>query len=151
MQKILFTGTWKLIDKDVEADVRTAVRRVIRRGDIVLTGGATGVDHIALDEALREDPSGAHVMIIIPAYLPDYIHDYHTNWCQHPITKADINVLEKDLRTLQSLRPEHLIEMPYITITQEHYTERNGKEVEIADEVYAFQVNKKFRNTGHNR
>lgn len=36
---------------------------------------------------------------------------------------------------------EALIEMPYNTITQEHYNLRHDEEVKISNEVYAFQVN----------
>lgn len=39
MKWILFTGTWRLTNSDVEQDVRNAVREVIERGDGVLTGG----------------------------------------------------------------------------------------------------------------
>lgn len=39
MKWILFTGTWRLTNKEVEHDVRKAVQEVIARGDGVLTGG----------------------------------------------------------------------------------------------------------------
>lgn len=42
MKWILFTGTWKLTNKEVEEDVRTAAREAITRGDGVLTGGQQG-------------------------------------------------------------------------------------------------------------
>ena len=42
MKWILFTGTWRLTNKEVEEDVRAAAREVIARGDGVLTGGRQG-------------------------------------------------------------------------------------------------------------
>lgn len=42
MKWILFTGTWRLTNEEVEKDVRTAAREVIARGDGVLTGGQRG-------------------------------------------------------------------------------------------------------------
>lgn len=39
MKWILFTGTWRLTNSDVERDVRKVAREVIARGDGVLTGG----------------------------------------------------------------------------------------------------------------
>ena len=39
MKWVLFTGTWRLTNAEVEQDVRTAVREVLARGDGVLTGG----------------------------------------------------------------------------------------------------------------
>jgi len=71
----LFTGTWRLVNKQVEADVRTAVREVLARGDGIVTGGATGVDYFAMDEAFKVLPDASRLRVIIPAYLPDYIRD----------------------------------------------------------------------------
>lgn len=42
MKWILFTGTWRLTNEEVEQDVRKAAREVIARGDGVLTGGQQG-------------------------------------------------------------------------------------------------------------
>ncbi len=61
MKWILFTGTWRLTNPQVEADVRLAVREVIGRGEGVLTGGATGVDYFAMDEAMKLKPDGSHL------------------------------------------------------------------------------------------
>ena len=141
MKWILFTGTWRLTDKHVENDVRKAVRDVIERGVGVLTGGATGVDFFAMDEASRMDRMFSHLKIIIPAQLEDYIRDVYTNWCTPPITREEIDMLATLLRKMKNIRPDHLIEMPYTLITQEHYDLRNLEEVKAADEVYAFQVN----------
>lgn len=141
MKWILFTGTWKLTNKDVENDVRQAVRSVIERGDGVLTGGATGVDYFAMDEVLKIDPQVTHLRVIIPARLDSYIHDYFMNWCHEPIIKEDIDKLAALLKKIKKANPTALLEMPYETITQEHYNLRHDQEVMYSDEVYAFQVN----------
>lgn len=141
MKWILFTGTWRLTSAQVEEDVRAAVRDVLVRGDGIVTGGATGVDYFAMDEAMRLYPDGSRLKVIIPAFLTDYIHDYNTNWCMPPITKEDIVNLENLLLAIHSSNPEALIEMPNTIITQDHYNLRHDEEVKIADEVYAFQVN----------
>lgn len=39
MKWILFTGTWKLTNQQVEDDVRAAAREVLIRGDAIVTGG----------------------------------------------------------------------------------------------------------------
>ncbi|MEI8249367.1 MAG: hypothetical protein WCG07_02645 [Candidatus Taylorbacteria bacterium] len=142
MKWILFTGTWRLTNTQVETDVRNAVRDVIGRGDGILTGGATGVDYFAMDEALKIQPDGSRLKVIIPAYLDYYIDDYRKNWCQSPITQKDIDNLEFILRRIKKLHPDGIAEMPYQTITQDHYFLRDSEEVKIADEVFAFQVNK---------
>ena len=61
MKWILFTGTWRLTNSDVEQDVRKAAREVIERGDGVLTGGATGVDYFAMDEVIKHNPTPPQV------------------------------------------------------------------------------------------
>ena len=77
MKWTLFTGTWRLTDKQVEEDVRKSVHEVIARGNGVLTGGATGVDYFAMTEALKIKSDGSFLKVIIPAKLPDYINDYY--------------------------------------------------------------------------
>lgn len=141
MKWILFTGTWRLTNKEIENDVRQAVRAAIARGDGVLTGGATGVDYFAMDEALKLQPTATHLRVIIPARLDSYIHDYFTNWCHEPITKEDIDSLARILKKIKEINPAALLEMPYDIITQEHYDLRHDQEVMYSDEVYAFQVN----------
>ena len=141
MKWILFTGTWRLTNTEVEKDVRNAVREVIEHGKGVLTGGATGVDYFAMDEALKLRPDGSALKVIIPAHLEDYFVDYYNNWCQKPVTTSTIDNLVVLLRKIKSVSPENLIEMPYHIITSEHYYLRDSEEVKVADEIYAFHVN----------
>ena len=141
MKWILFTGTWKLANQEVEYDVREAVRNVISRGNGIVTGGATGVDYFAMDEAMKLHPDASRLKVVIPAMFQSYVYDYHTNWCIPPITTETINDLEKLLNQIKSMNPEALIEIPNDIITQEHYNDRHDEEVKISDEVYAFQVN----------
>lgn len=141
MKWILFTGTWRLTNGEVEEDVRRATREVVERGDGIVTGGATGVDYFAMDEAMKLYPDASRLKVIIPANLKSYIHDYYTNWCREPITKEMIDNLERLLSRIKKENPKALIEMPYDIITQEHYDLRHEEEVSISDEVYAFQVN----------
>lgn len=141
MKWILFTGTWRLTDSRVESDVRNSAREVITRGDGIVTGGATGVDYFAMDEAVKIDTTCSRLKVVIPADLESYIEDYRANWCQAPVTMDDINKLASLLRKINTANSSHFIEMPYNTITQEHYNRRDAEEVRLADEVYAFQVN----------
>lgn len=138
---IIFSGTWRLTNKKVEEDVRRAVREVIKSGNGVLSGGATGVDYFAIDEALKMNPNASQLKVIIPAYLEDYIIDYYKNWCQKPILKADVGALATILKRLKKIRPENLKELPYKIITQKHYDLMCEQEVIDGDELYAFQVN----------
>ncbi len=142
MTWILFTGTWKLTNAAVEHDVRAAAREVLTRGDGIVTGGATGVDYFAMDEAMKMFPDASRLKVVIPALLKSYIYDYQTNWCVPPVTRASIDDLEKLLTKIKTANPLALIEMPNDIITQDHYNLRHDEEIKIADEVFAFQVNK---------
>ena len=39
MKWIIFTGTWRLTNDEVESDVRAAVREVLLAGNGIVTGG----------------------------------------------------------------------------------------------------------------
>ena len=112
MKWILFTGTWRLTNEEVENDVRQAVREVISRGDGVLTGGATGVDYYAMDEAFKLQPSATHIRIIIPATLEAFIQDYEKNWCQDPVTHESIKALSDLLHNIKAANPARVINTP---------------------------------------
>src|ERR1035437_1477155 len=133
MKWILFTGTWRLTNKDVEHDVRVAVRKVLSLGDGIVTGGATGVDYFAMDEAMKLYPDASRLKVIIPAILKSYIYDYYTNWCIEPVTKETIKNLDVLLHKIKKVNPDSLIEMPNDIITQEHYNLRHNEEVKISD------------------
>ena len=129
MKWVLFTGTWRLTNKEVENDVRHAVRVILARGDGVVTGGATGVDYFAMTEALAIDPTGKSLKVFIPTDLPNYLRDYRENWCLAPIMLHHIAELERCLIQLQATKPEHLYELPYPgEITQWHYNLRHNDE-----------------------
>jgi hypothetical protein len=142
MKWILFTGAWRLKTVNVEADVRAQVRRVLIRGDGIVTGGSTGVDYYALTEALRYDPTGGHVKVFIPAGLESYIRYYRKHLCVPPVTKKEIDNLEGALRVLKKVRPEHFFELPSgDEVSEEMYTANRIRQIGAVGEVYAFQVN----------
>jgi hypothetical protein len=131
-----------LTNKEVEEDVRQAVRDCIVRGDGIVTGGGTGVDYFCIDECVKNNYLNK-LRVFIPAPLEAYITDYHTNWCHDPVTSHDVDLLEKVLKELQVKNPSGLLEMKHEggDITQDHYDLRHNEEVMFSDEVYAFQVN----------
>lgn len=143
MKWIIFTGTWRLTNKEVEHDVRLAARQVFENGDGLLTGGATGVDYFAMDEFLKLNPECTRIRIFIPARLEHFIADYRKNWQHPPITSNDIDALELILKTIKSRNPSALLETRKDEgdITQDLYDLRHNEEVTFSDEVYAFQVN----------
>ena len=143
MKWIIFTGTWRLVNKEVENDVRQAARRVFENGDGLVTGGATGVDYFAMDEFLKLNPECNRIRIFIPARLNHFIEDYRKNWCWDPVTKEDIDNIEHVLKLIKQRNPSAIFEVRKDSgdITQDEYDLRHNEEVTFSDEVYAFQVN----------
>lgn len=141
MKWIIFTGTWKNTNEEVENDVREAVRDVLSRGDGVITGGALGVDLFCMDEVLKVNPTCTHLRVIIPSKLDFYLEHYYKRVIENIITKEDFDNLEKTLRTIQKVNPSALMEMHFTSISQNEYNERNAEEVKYGDEIHAFQVN----------
>jgi hypothetical protein len=143
MKWVIFTGTWSLTNKEVEHDVRAAVREVFARGDGLVTGGATGVDYFAMDEWLKLDPACTRIRVFIPARLSHFIADYYKNWKHDPITDGDIDNLHRVLAYILESNPAAKLEMRKDVgdITQADYDLRHNEVVTFSDEVYAFQVN----------
>ncbi len=142
MKWIIFTGTWRITNNEVESDVRTAVREVLSSGNGIVTGGATGVDYFCMDEVLKLGQENK-MRVIIPAKLDKYISDYYKNWMTEPITKLDIEKLEVVLKAFQNKNSSGLLEIYHSggDITEDDYYNRHDEEVVYSDEVYAFQVN----------
>lgn len=143
MKWIIFTGTWRLTNTDVENDVRQAARDVFERGDGIVVGGATGVDYFAMDEFIKLNPSCTRMRVFLPARLDHFIADYHKNWKHAPITKKDIENLSYLLNRIKERNPSAVFEIRKNDgdITQNEYDARHDEEVMFSDEVYTFQVN----------
>jgi hypothetical protein len=143
MKWVIFTGTWRLTNEEVEQDVRAATREVISRGDGIVTGGATGVDYFCMDELLKLNPSCTRIRIFIPSKLDHFISDYRKNWCHDPVTQKDIDNIESVLNQIKDANPACIFEVARNEgdITQADYDQRHNEEVVFSDEVYAFQVN----------
>jgi hypothetical protein len=143
MKWVIFTGTWRLTNKEVENDVRLAARQVFERGDSLVTGGATGVDYFAMDEFVKLNPECTRLRVFTPARLPHFIEDYRKNWKHSPITDIEIDNLSHLLHLIEKRNPSAILEVRKDSgdITQDQYDLRHNEEVTFSDEVYAFQVN----------
>lgn len=141
MKWIIFTGTWRLTNEEVERDVREAVRNVLEQGDAIITGGALGVDWYCMDEALIHDPEMKRLLVIIPGTLEQYIEHFHNALDVGTISKSSFTSLEHTLREIHNRNPKAILELPYEEITDKEYFQRDQEEVDRADAIYAFQVN----------
>ena len=141
MKWIIFTGTWRLTNEEVERDVRESAREVLARGDGIITGGALGVDFFCMDEVLKINPTCTHLRVILPSKLDIYINHFYEALVDHKITKENFAELEKTLHAIQKVNPSAILEMHFTTIEQNEYNERDAEEVKYGDEIHAFQVN----------
>ena len=53
MKWIGISGGWRKTNTEVEDAVRRTAKEIIERGDGIVSGGAIGVDSLALDEVLK--------------------------------------------------------------------------------------------------
>lgn len=141
MEWVAISGSWRTVDERVENDVRDEVRRIVQRGDGIVTGGALGVDFIATDEALKADPQANHLRIILPTPLTTYANHYFRRAEEGVITPRQACDLVDQLAGVKMKNPAAIIEMDYATCDQESYYARNGKVIEAANRLLAFQVN----------
>lgn len=75
MRWVAISGSWRTTNQEVERQVRETVREILGRGDGIITGGALGVDHFALNEGLRCNPSADRVKVFIPVEIHTYTPD----------------------------------------------------------------------------
>lgn len=135
------SGSWRNGAALVEQDVRSEVRAVIAAGEGIVTGGALGVDYIATDEAMKQDPSGASLKIILPTPLSVYIRHYFNRAAEGVITEQLAKELSAQLTSVHAANPQAIIEMDFDKCNEETYYARNSAVVEAADALLAFQVN----------
>jgi len=142
MKWIAIAGSWKQGAPHLENDVRAAVQEIVERGDGMVTGGALGVDSIATDEYLRNDPLASRIKIFLPATLERYAAHYRRRADEGVITREQAESLISQLEHIKSRNPEAIIEHPTNEIIDKTtYFERITKIVEAADGLEAFQVN----------
>lgn len=141
MKWIAIAGAWRTINTDVERDVRAVVRDIFARGDGLVSGGALGVDYVALDEALRLDTKAQKIQIFIPSTLDILRAHFYTRASEGVITQEQADAIVTQLTTLKSKNPKALIEGTDTTLNKETYFNRITKIVEASDELVAFHVN----------
>jgi len=141
MKWIIFTGTWRITNEEVERDVRESVRAVLARGDGIITGAALGVDLFCMDEVLKINPTCTNLHVVLPSKLELFLQHYNKRVTENVITREKYEGLEKTLLTIQKINPASIMEMPFTKVDSESYAERDNEEVKYGDGVHAFQVN----------
>ncbi len=143
MKWIAIAGTWKLINDQVESDVRSAVKELTVESNGIVTGGALGVDYIATDEILKVDPIATRIKIFLPCTLERYVEHYRKRAEEGVISSTQAETLIEQLKKVHTAKPKAIIEnTDTVVIDKVAYFNRITHIVDEADELYAFQVNK---------
>lgn len=141
MKWIGISGGWRRVNLEVEQKVREMVRQIIARGDGIVSGGALGVDFIALNEALENSPKADKIKIFLPTTLEIYAAHYRKRAQEDVITSEQAEILIGQLTRLKNINPRALIENQKRTIVdKEAYYERNSEVVSASDELIAFHI-----------
>lgn len=142
MKNIAISGSWRWgTEPQVERDVRAVVRQIMSVGNGIVTGGALGVDSVALDEALKYDPKANRIKLFLPTSLAIYETHYQKRADEGVITHQQADQLINQLNNLSARNRRALIEDQTTQIVnKDSYYARNTQIIEAADELIAFHV-----------
>jgi hypothetical protein len=144
MKFVAISGSWRKVNKEIERKVRKIVQQILKRGDGIVTGGALGVDYIALDEALKHDKNAQRIKVFLPTTLKRYAQHLrkHARWGD--VKKSAVEKLISKLKKLKALNKKAIIENKKANFNEEtkkkYYYQRNTKIIKAADELIAFRV-----------
>lgn len=138
---VAISGTWKFTNQKMEKDVRAIVKEILENGGGIVTGGALNVDSFAMEEAIKFDPTGAHIKIFLPTTLKIYSAHYRRRAEEGVITKVQAENLVELLESIKKANPDAIVENETNKIVDKTtYFERNMKIVEVADELFVFHI-----------
>lgn len=142
MKWYAISGSWRTINKQVKEDVESIVKRIIREGDGIITGGALGVDFIATETVIQNGNPKEQLKIFLPIKLEVFCKHYLKRADEGVITKEQAERIIKQLNYVKKLAPASIIdETKWKEANVESYYGRNLFIIEACNELYAFQVN----------
>jgi len=142
MKWVAIAGAWRKTSPEIEHEVRNVVQEIITAGNGIVSGGALGVDAIALDEALHRNTTATHIKILIPCSLERYRDEYQHLAQKGIVTESQAQQLIQQLTTLKNINPNALIEGTRNILNRENYFDRITDIIDASDELVAFHVNK---------
>jgi hypothetical protein len=141
MRWIGISGSWRAPAHLSEKQVRQAVHSLMERGDGLVSGGAVGVDSIALDEALKYDPRAERIKIYLVSTLEAFTVHVRKRATQGIITHPQAEELIAQIVDLKRRNPGALSEKFGVSIIDKvSYYARNSEIVNAADELLVFRV-----------
>jgi hypothetical protein len=136
MKWIAIAGGWRKTNSQIEEDIKRVIGEIIFRGNGIVSGGALGVDYIAIKEALS---LGGKLKIIIPSTLEIYRNHYFKRVEEGVITKDQAEMLIAQLEEVN--KKGYLVEGTDTVLNKETYFNRITKIIEGADGLIAFHIN----------
>lgn len=133
------SGSWRVGSEELHKDVRSTVAKIMQNGDGIVSGGALGVDQIATEEALRNNPSADKIKIIIPSTLDIFADHFRKRAAQGVISQGQAGSLIGLLTIIKE--KGSLKEMAFTELNEKSYYARNSEVLNHSDELIAFQVN----------
>ena len=102
MKFVAISGSWRKVNKEIEEKIRKIVRQILKRGDGIVSGGALGVDYIALDEALKHDKKAQRIKIFLPTTLKRFAQHLRKHARRGDVKKSAVEKLISKLKKLKA-------------------------------------------------
>lgn len=142
MKWYAISGTWKTITKEVEKDVRAVVKKIIEQGNGIITGGALGVDSIAIQTVLAFGDVKTQLRIYLPIKLERLRNHFLKRAREGVITMQQAEHVIRLWNTVAEQCTKCIRDdWEFNEANQESYYARTTNIIKDSDALYAFQVN----------
>ena len=142
MKWYAISGSWRKANDEVKKDVESLVKKIILRGDGIITGGALGVDYIATQVVLDMDAAAEQLRLFLPIRLEEFCNHYFKRAGEGVISQEQAEMVTAQLNAVAKISTASIYDdWGFIEVNEESYYARNTKIIEACDVLYAFQVN----------
>lgn len=100
MQWIGITGSWRNTPAKLQIDLAKTISQIISRGYGLVTGGALGVDYLAVEQWLSQKADLGKLKIFLPTDAKIYFKHYRNRAAEGIITSAQAENLILQLQTI---------------------------------------------------
>lgn len=130
---------WQPLSHALAASVRRDVIDILNRGGDIVTGGAPGVDHIAISTALEIDPTAKHLHVILPTSLETYSKHLAAAARAGRVDPLQAQSLTEQFEFLKRANPGVFVEMNRPECDAEAYRIRNDLILETANTLFSYK------------
>lgn len=142
MRWYAISGSWRKANDEVKEDVEKLVKKIILRGEGIITGGALGVDYIATQVVLDIGVAADKLRLFLPVRLKEFCRHYFKSASEGVITIHQAEIITAQLNAVAKISQACIYDdWGFTEVNEKSYYARNTKIVEACDVLYAFQVN----------